>query len=408
MKKRKRAAICLACILLTGLCGPSPPARAADEAASYRYTLECVGGSITSGDTVYALYVEPSRADAPPLHTGSIALATSMAEGLAVAFEADSPYTYRDFEGVAEHFDEGKATDGRPYVGFTWNVRQGKAPERDEQGRQRIALVKLGYGYVPDPSAPFGVALLPYSETESGRAQFAARNDSGAGATQVAVLDEKIRNLWRYTESPRAPQFGFYQGYYAAEAAGAPTAQFAADIGNGWQKFQIVSYDSSKTLILQLYPADGSGGWSETPVEPLIQIESGQKTPGKVTDVINFDEALQTVEAGRYKLVIEKESHVPVTYQNLVVTEQHTCPQLTGVSAYLPCGDLDGDKAVRLTDYAKLTDPARYGAAAEAARFDLDGDGRTDQADLAILIDPANYGKSEKTQTFNLEGSATP
>lgn len=410
MRNRKQAAVCLACALLAGFCGPSPPARAAEGgAAEYRYTLECVGGTQADGRTEYALYTVPTRSDAPPLHTGSIALTTSVADGLTVSFEEDAPYAYRDFHGVAGSFETGKAADGRPYVGFTWNVRQGETPETDDAGRQRIATVELAYGYVPDPASPYGVALLPYSETESGRAQFAARNAPGLTQTERDVLDARIGNLWRCTESTLAPQFGFYQGYGAEEMEGAQTAQFAADIGNGWQRFQIVSYNPQKEVTLTLYASDGSGGWSDTPARAPILVASTQKTPGKVTDVLEL--SLDDVAPGQYKMVISKRSHVPVTYLNLTVSEQHTCPQLTGLSAYLPCGDLDGDGGVRLTDYARLTDPARYGSASaegKAGLYDLDGDGRVDAVDHAILTDPANYGKTEKTQTYDLGGSATP
>lgn len=348
-------------------------------------------------DTQYDLYVVASKKDAPALHAGSIALA---AEGvMRIEAEVENAYEVRGFDGTAGVANETIGT--KRVVEFTWNaIPSTDVTTLSSEGKQRIATITIGGGggYAP----PGTVELLSWDQTAVGQQKIAEMNDPAT--PDKPALENLIKDTWRY-EDLKTPDIGYYQGFYAADVEGADSAQFAVDIQNGWQAFRIVSYNPHKDTTLQFYTKEGAG-WSSTAVLTSSVATPGGELPGKLTVTVEPASVLDSLPAGTYKMVIKKPSHVTFTYENLVITDSREWPQLIGKTAYLPCGDLNGDNKITLIDFSRLTNEAKYGRIiASTDLLDLDGDKRLGQKDLAILIDPHNYGKHE--QIIDLGGSTT-
>lgn len=383
MKKRKWLAACLAAAVAVALLG-GPPARAEERPPggySYRYVLER-SGEQPGGNTFttrFHLFVQSSDPAAPALHTGSIALWGRMELSLAM----EGSYTALGFEG--ESTPENQAADGGSVLGFTWYAREGKQPELDEQGRQFLGSVSVGYG--SGKADPSEVKLRSYYETAAGRDQI-DRLLAATDPLEQENLRELVGGVWRM-ESGEAPRLGFYQGYYAQESTEGET-QVAVDIGNGWQSFSVIAYDPKVGLTLTAVAADGA--------ETSLTLPGLAAGVGKSIQEIDLS-GFSGLSPGEYRLRVEKRSHVTATYAGLTVAGESLFPELLGETLTLPCGDVNGDGAVRQTDRALLTAPGRYGlpAAEETAVYDLDGDGHIGQRDLAILTDPANYGKRDFT-----------
>lgn len=116
---------------------------------------------------------------------------------------------------------------------------------------------------------------------------------------------------------------------------------------------------------------------------------------------------------GKYKLVIEKPSHAPIVIEGFEIAAYISVGESLDVTSlyaaaiqnpgfvafYLPCGDVNGDRAIRIDDLYALQNPANYGKPAppgsDLARYDLNGDGYINMEDVAILTSPSNLGKGE-------------
>lgn len=411
-------------LMALGLCVLS--AQAVDEPPfTYYYQLEKVvadaGGK--NGDakfnTYFKLYVARQGDNAPPLHAGSIALATSKKE-YELQFEPAEHWTKLPQEaGTATVEHEG-------YLSFHWGV---KAPQPGEDGYEipeeadgrqfigTLAVLQNSGASVDD------IVLLPWPETETGAARVKAWQDETDPARKQAYL-MTLETIWRMDDDSR-PADGYYQGYYQwSEPAGteggtAADTQRAVDIQNGWQAFRVQSYNPFKDVTLTATSADGV---SYTYTAVYDAAAQGSTAPGRVTfapdlTLLKRSDAPETVKAtepggeeslslpdGTYTLKVQKPSHASVTYTGLEVKDGKLFPALTGKVCYLPCGDVTGgangepDERIKQADRAYLTRPGIYGKSADKTNLlDLDGDGHVGQRDLAIVTAPENYGKSAKT-----------
>lgn len=399
MKLLRKIVPCLTALGLFLMSGILPAATAADPVpVVYSYVLELSATQPGMGDysTNYDLFVVASEADAPALHAGSIALAV---DSTSITATLESVYETHDFSGSA---GIGEETIGSQHVvEFTWNARENTdLTTISTAGKQRLASVTIGSG---GGTAPVGtVELLSWDQTSAGKAKLAQMNDPTT--PDKPALENLIKDTWRY-EDLKTPDIGYYQGFYAADVEGADSAQFAVDIQNGWQAFRIVSYNPYKDTILEFYAKEDSG-WSSTAVLTSSVATPAGQDPGKLTVEVEPIMVLDSLPAGTYKMVIKKASHVTVTYENLIITDSREWPQLIGKTAYLPCGDLNGDNKITLIDFSRLTNEIKYGRIINNTDIlDLDGDEKLGQKDLAILIDPHHYGKHE--QIIDLGGSTT-
>ncbi len=398
-------------------------------ATAYRYVLLTEHASENPFDlgTLCRLYVAGPKDH--PLHGGSIAVELPVpGAGQTVkvtALQPDEKFELRNFDGAVISSQTTvfletiakKTAEGKPYLGFTWNIVSDKGvatsitenapvPLQNGEGCQHIAdfTVSTGAGQLQS------FRLLPWVETPTGAAILKLRK--AATGRQAEIYESLMRNFWRY-DTLDTPTVGYYQGYYEADAADG-TGQRQTDILNGWSALQVKTYRPQSPLQLTV----------TTPAGAILtaSYDGGHgNVVGKVTDSLKFEDLTfksaakspQTraepeqipIENGFYTLQITKESHTTVTCTGLTASAQSLFPQLAGQTIVIPCGDLSGDGRIKQLDRALLTKLTVKGMVSVKTEgkyepYDLNGDHKISQLDLAIQLDPTNYGRSPYALAF--------
>lgn len=430
MKKRSVQLALLAALVLGLLIAVQATASGAPEEtrAACRYFYQLLPQADRPG--VYDLYVERTRLDGTPLHTGSISLTTQGD----LSFTPEAGVTVAPLDNVDIH----GILDGRGYVSFLWYY----PPKTDLSGtaagsqgaearRQKLGTVTFTHTDVD----LLDVELFPWTKLPAGQTQLKtwqdAKNDpAGDPDAQFKIL----RAIWRM-EDQAQPDRGYYQGYYALEElepgdgsqeesplpivpgeSEETASQQWVDLSAGWQGFAVGSYDPEEPISLTFYQADETGSYG-TVAYGVCAVTPGTGIGYKRTRIDFSTLTLYTPDGvemansfvdGTYKMVLKKESHVDATFTGLTAADGVLFPELLGMIVILPCGDVDGDQQVSQKDRALLTDPDSFYQNAgkadpdgEMTLYDLDGDGTVTETDLAILIAPANYGRRELTYNFH-------
>lgn len=370
----------------------------------------------TPGTGNYFLYVERTRQEGTPLHTGSLTLAVVGT----VSFSPAAGVTTAPIAGTDE--SGFLPADNRSFVSFFWYWEPGTDLDSTngtgsalDARRQLLGTVTL------PPTLPLEqVELLPWVQAPEGQNALAQwQNAQGALADDYWEI---LTAVWRM-EDPTTPAQGYYQGFYALPDAGGTTpgstdpeqSQQAVDLTAGWYGFILGSYDPKEPIHLRFYKLDDQGAY---PTAPYATAETEAASSGigyrrthidfNTLQITNSDGAILDggFQEGTYQMVVEKESHVTATFSGLTVTSSVVFPELTGVTVVLPCGDVDENGRIGQKDRALLTQPDRYRKSAVAdangkTLYDLDGDGKVNQTDLSILTAPANYGKRALTYNFH-------
>lgn len=431
MKKRSVLLALLAALVLGLLIAVQAMASGAPEEppAACRYFYQLIPKEGQPGG--YDLYVERTRLEGTPLHTGSISLTTQGD----LSFTPETGITTAPLDGVDIH----GVLDGRGYVSFVWYY----PPKTDLSGtaagsqgvdarRQKLGTVVFTHTDVDLADVElFPWIRLPAGKTQLETWQNAQTDPDGDPDAQFKIL----RAIWRM-EDPAQPDRGYYQGYYAlgdpdTEEGGQEeeiplpilpgdaeetASQQWVDLTAGWQGFNVGTYDPEEPISLTFYRADENGDYG-TSAHGVGSVTPGTGTGYKRTKIDFSKLTLYTLDGvelatsfpdGTYKMVLKKESHVDATFTGLTVTDGMLFPELLGMMVILPCGDVDGDQQVSQKDRALLTEPdgfyqnnAKADPDGEKTLYDLDGDGNVTETDLAILIAPANYGRRELKFNFH-------
>ena len=117
---------------------------------------------------------------------------------------------------------------------------------------------------------------------------------------------------------------------------------------------------------------------------------------GQVEQVFTFED----VAPGLYDIRITKAAHTMYMLKNVAVAEAPLDltedPRASVKQITLLCGDINGDKAINVTDLSILWSATNYNKSGDAATnpsADLNGDGAINVTDLNILWSAVNYNK---------------
>lgn len=189
--------------------------------------------------------------------------------------------------------------------------------------------------------------------------------------------DVQVEDTWLGTLNP------------LVEVIDTPPHAVAADLG---------SYDPKKPLQARLrYWQEGS--WQEIAVIPqMLSLWTGDNADyrgnGQGTDFYTQKLVIPGLWSGRWQVELHKQGHVGIELEFELRDGDLIWPESR---LDLPCGDLNGDGAVTMEDYALLADSGVIGTAASGQEnhsiYDLSGDGRIDWSDLSILSSPGNLGR---------------
>jgi len=406
-------ALLLALLLLFQV---SAAARGPVSQTSCRYTYQLIPEQASGNNrTRFALYVERSDPNSPPLHSGTIALALDNTtiqniENL-VHFTEEEGWQLMSAPAAGttqQNLTADKTASGLYYVsfGWYWGTGVGTTPVLPDNsdgmlGRQRLGTLEFDFNVTVDD-----ILLLPWTQTKTGEADWRRYQTAVSSGGDAAAYLEVVENTWRMDNLSR-PLEGYYQGYYAGELESGQDAQLSVDITPGWYGFRVGAYAPERDATLSIYAFDeASGQYESTPVS-VVSASFGTGT-GYFKKSISFSgdseagatlshvsgKELGALEKGTYRMVLEKQSHVTATFDGLTVSDEGVFRELLGVTVILPCGDVDGDDKIRQSDRAQLTAQARYGKLATNTVYDLDGDGKVNQVDMAILTSSMNYGKN--------------